>query len=104
MGTPGVVTTPWTWTALDRAGRALTISVDFNTSTRVISGGQVVRDAGCEYGHVYVGVGGDGLPDSTVGVFAVPFGSTNLNKPNFTSRGFSVIEDIVLSAQITAGA
>ena len=102
MGTPTLVS-PWTWSVTDSAGRALTISVDFSVSTRSISGGQVVRDAGCEYGHIYVGVGGDGAPETTTGVFAVPFGSTNLNKPNFTSRGFSTIEDLINSVQITAG-
>lgn len=102
MGTPGQEQSPWVWTAADYQGNAITISVTFNNSTRAITGGSVTRDAGCVYGHVYIGVGPDGTPNTSPDVYAVPFGTTNLNKNRFTNNGLNTIED-VLALQITAG-
>lgn len=102
MGTPGQEQSPWVWTAADYQGNAITVSITFNDSTRAISGGSVTRDPGCVYGHVYVGTGADGIPDDTPKAFAVPVGTTNLNKNRFTNNGLNTIED-VLALQITAG-
>lgn len=96
------MTSPWIWTAADYLGRRIQISVAFNNSTFAITAGSTVfRDADCLYTKVYIGLGGDGTPE-TAQVFSVPAGTTNLPRSAFTSNGLSTIQD-VLALNITAG-
>jgi hypothetical protein len=102
MGTPGTINSPWVWQALDYQNNAITITINFNNSTRALTGGKVVRDAGCVYGTVYIGQGADGTPNTAPDKFAVPTGTTNLTANQLKRNGLATIEN-VLALQITAG-
>ena len=93
---------PWLWSAPDYLERAITLTVNFNNATRALQNSTVVRDAGCLYGHVYIGLGADGTPDTTTKSFAVPVGTTTLTANQLGNKGLNTIDD-VLALQITAG-
>lgn len=101
-GTPVPWVSPYVWVSPDVDGNVIQLTVNFNNATLAIGNGSVFRDPACRYVHVYVGLGPDGTPDTTAQVFAVPAGSTNLNKNQFSAQGFSTLTD-VLATQITAG-
>lgn len=101
-GGPGIAHPPYIWPAADYLGRAITITVNFDDGTRLLSGASIDRAAGCLYSHLYIGKGVDGSPNSTTKSFTVPFGTTNVTQAQMNSRGFTTIEDF-LALQITAG-
>lgn len=101
-GTPTPPTSPYVFSAIDYKDLALTITVNFNNSTGAITNGTVVRDPGCVYQHVYLGVGPDGTPDTSPNVFTVPSGTLNISAKQFAANGFNTISDIT-AQQITAG-
>lgn len=101
-GTPVPWTSPYVWQAPDVDGNVVRLTVTFNNATLAIQSGQVFRDPACRYAHVWIGLGPDGTPDTSPQTFAVPAGSTNLNKNQFSSQGFDTLTD-VLATQITAG-
>lgn len=95
---------PWEWQALDVEGDAIRITVEFDNTTRVITGITTFRDAGCAYTRILIGVGADGIPDDTDKIVNVPAGTTVLSKGqinNLAGRGVRTVED-VLALQITA--
>lgn len=96
MGTPGVQQSPWSVAFPDYQGNAITITLTFNNSTRALTGGTVVRDAGCVYSTIVIGD-----PATTQMTFQVPFGSTTLKANQLSNKGLNTIED-VLALQITA--
>lgn len=96
------VTSPWSTTIPDNFGKIIRITVNFNNTTRVISGANVFRDADCQWTHIYIGLGANGTPETTDKVFTVSAGSTNLTANQLSQRGLNVIEDIT-NLQITAG-
>jgi hypothetical protein len=96
------LTSPWVWSAADYLGRTITITSNFNNATRALQASSVVRAAGCLYGHLYIGLGGDGTPDSTTKSFAVPVGTTSITANQMSAKGLNTIDD-VLALQITAG-
>lgn len=98
----GTTPNPWVYEAGDYQGNMIRITVTFDSVTRVLSGASVFRDPACVYHKIYIGLGGDGRPDSTPHVFTVPSGTTAINKTTLNASGFTVIED-VLALQITAG-
>jgi hypothetical protein len=93
---------PWVWAARDFQGSAITITVNFNNNNRALQNSSVVRDAGCLYSHIYIGLGPDGTPNSTPHTFTVPFGTTQITAGQFSAVGLNTIDDI-LALQITAG-
>jgi hypothetical protein len=93
---------PWVWEADDYQGNSIIITVTFNNSTRVLSGATVVRQAGCVYGTIFIGVGSDGTPNTAPDQFAVPVGSTRVTANQLKRNGLTTIEN-VLALQITAG-
>jgi hypothetical protein len=103
MARGDVLVSPWVWQTLDYQGNALTITVPFNDSTRaLVNSTTVVRDAGCVYGHLYIGTGTDGTVETTTHSFAIPVGTTTVNARQMGNKGLNTIED-VLTLQITAG-
>ena len=99
----GPLQSPFTYdSGIDANGKHITITIPFNNATRAILSGQVVRDNGCLYRKILIGLGADGSPDSTTHSFTVPNGTTNITAGQFSAFGFDVIEDI-LALQITAG-
>lgn len=95
-------TSPWVWQAPDNFGNIIRITVTFNEATRALTGATVFRDAGCQWNHIYLGLGADGTPDSTAAAFTVPAGTSSVTTNQLRQRGLDVIEDIQ-ALQITAG-
>lgn len=97
------LTSPYVYEAGDYQGKVIRITVTFDNATRAITGCTVHRDAGCVYNNIYVGLGGDGTPNSTTKSFKnIPTGDTVIPVSQLVNQGLTVIEDI-LALQITAG-
>lgn len=86
----------------DYLHRAITITVNFNNVTRSIVNATVVRDVGCLWTKLLIGIGADNTPDSTTRKVNVPVGTTNIGKGAFTGFGVDTIEEFQ-AYQITAG-
>lgn len=86
----------------DYLSRAITITVNFNNVTRVIVNAVVVRDTGCLWTKLLIGIGADNTPDSTTRKLNVPFGTTNVGKAALSNFGVDTIEEFQ-AFQITAG-
>jgi hypothetical protein len=102
-GDPTPRTSPWVQIFGDYLNRTIRITVTFDEGTRAITGITVSRDAGCLFSHILIGLGADGVPDSTDKSVAVPFGTTTLTAQQINvlaNHGLSTIEDI---PNITAG-
>jgi hypothetical protein len=94
---------PWITRFDDYLRRAITVTVSFNDATRVITGATVVRDAGCLWTKLLIGLpAGGGRPDDTDFKVTVPVGTTNVGPAVFAARGFSTIEQL-RTVQMTAG-
>lgn len=91
------ISSPWIYQATDYRGSIIRITITFDNTTRVITGGTVFRDAACVYTKIYLGD-----PATTLKVFTVAAGTTNLNVNQLNNNGLNVIED-VLATQVTAG-
>jgi hypothetical protein len=101
-GGGGPIQTPWVQQFEDYVGAAIRITVDFDNTTRAITGGTAYRDASCLMTKILIGLGPDGTPDTTETQFTVPAGTTEIPGSAFSDLGLSTIED-VLALQITAG-
>jgi hypothetical protein len=95
-------TSPWVWEASDYQGRAIRITVTFDNTSRALSGATLFRASGCLFGHIYIGTGPDGSPNTTTKSFVVPVGTRTATAAQMATVGLNTIEDI-LSYQITAG-
>jgi hypothetical protein len=105
MGPPTPATSPIVWEAPDYQSNVIRITITFNTGTRAITGITVFRDAACVYTKIYVGLGGDGTPDSSTRKVTVPAGTTVLNAGQLSAlagAGLATAEDFQ-AANITAG-
>lgn len=96
---------PFVYDTADYLDRHLTITINYDNSTRALINATVHRDAGCMYKKIYVGLGADGTPDSTTHVFSVPNleGDRNITAAGLTAAGLNVIEDVYALGQIAAG-
>lgn len=97
-----VLQSPWVSRFADYLDRAITVTVNFNNATRAITGAVLVRDAGCLFTKLLIGVPAVGAPDDTDFKVNVPVGTTNVGANVFTSRGFTTIEQLQ-ALNITAG-
>lgn len=105
MGERTPAISPWVQEFGDYQGRAIRITVTFDTGTRAITGISVFRAPGCLFTKILIGVGVDGVPDSTDKAINVPAGTTVLTAQQLTAlsnKGLSTIEDFE-ALQITAG-
>lgn len=94
---------PWVSQFADYLDRAITVTVNFNNATRVITGATVVRDSGCLFTKLLIGLpAGGGRPDDTEFKVTVPVGTTNVGAAVFAARGFGSIEQL-RTVQMTAG-
>jgi hypothetical protein len=93
---------PYIWSANDPLGNPLTISVAWRSSTRALQNTTVTRDPACSLGHIYIGLGPDGTPNTSPNAYAVPTGSTTITASTLSKNGLNTIDD-VLALQITAG-
>jgi hypothetical protein len=93
---------PWVWSANDPLGNTLTISIPWNANTQALQNATVTRATGCTLGHIYIGVGADGTPNTSANAYAVPVGSSTVTANTLGKNGLNVIND-VLALQITAG-
>lgn len=99
---PPLMTSPWVWESGDYREKIIRISVGFDPITRLVLSVQVYRDPDCVYGRVYIGLGADGTPNSTINTVPVPIGNTSIGAAPLRRNGLSTIDDI-LKLQITAG-
>lgn len=83
------------------------ITVSFDNVTRQIAGAQVFRSADCLWTKIFLGLGVDGSPNSTLKVFDLSgFSGTRLISANTMSKppyNVNTIEDFLAAGQITAG-
>lgn len=86
----------------DYLQRAITITVNFDNATRSIINAVVVRDTGCLWTKILIGLGTDGTPDSSTRKVTVPVGTTNVGKAVFTGFGVDTIEQFQ-AYNLTAG-
>lgn len=73
--------------------------------TRLIVSITTHRDVGCDWSHIFVGLGPDGSPNTSPRQWSVPEGDTNMIQNLLTflaTNGLSTIDDL-LTNQITAG-
>jgi hypothetical protein len=98
------ISSPWTYEQPDIHGLKIRATFSFDNVTRALTGLVVYRDPGCLKTTIYLGVGPDGLVESTGAnnTFVVPDGTTNITANQMRQRGFNTIED-ALAAQITCG-
>lgn len=98
------ISSPFTWQQSDTTGKVIRAVFSFNDATRALTGATVYRDPGCLKTTVYIGVGPDGLVESTGAnnTFVIPDGTTNITSGQMAARGFNTIEE-VLATQMTAG-
>lgn len=95
-------TSPWTYTAPDYVGNAITIAVSFDEITLALKGAEASRDVDCMYRNIYIGLGTDGSVDSTPRKITIPARTSSVSKAKLSNFGFETIAD-VMALQITAG-
>lgn len=91
---------PWVWDSRDYLGRAITITVPFNNTTRALQTATVTRDPGCMYTKIVFDVPSSGTSKR----LAAPTdaqGDRTYSPGQMSGQGLNVIED-VLALQITA--
>lgn len=98
----GITTSPWVFQCVDRNNVPFKATFNFNTSTRALTSCVVARNAGCLYTQLWLGLGSDGTPNTTVDAFNAPSAITNLGAATLATAGLSTIDD-VLAIQITCG-
>jgi hypothetical protein len=89
----------------DYVGKVIRITVTFNETTRVLSGITVFRDPDCLFTRILIGLGDDGIPDTSTRTVDVPSGTTVLSNAQLNAlknRGLNTIEEFT-AYQITAG-
>ena len=93
---------PWAYTTADANGLVLSVTFTFDNITFTVLTITGHKDAGCAYSNFYMGVGADGIPDSTATKLAIPQGDALMALALFTGLGLTTIND-VLAHQVTAG-
>lgn len=98
--------TPWVYdSGADANGNHVSITINFVNATGVLQNAVLHRDAGCLYKNIYIGVGGDGRPDTTVQRFGIGNleGDRNITAVGLNGAGLTTISDVIALGQITAG-
>jgi hypothetical protein len=97
--TRGVWVSPWTYRATDYLGRAVAVSIPFNTTTLAIINPGLTgnREAGCLYDRVIIG-----RPDGVYKVFPIPEGALSVTRTQLSNQGFDTIQQVV-DAEFTLG-
>lgn len=101
VGPPPV--SPYTYTARDYQGLAITITFNYDNTTRVLQNSSIHCDSGCVYSTIYIGVGTDGSVQDSTHKIPVPQGqgSRTFSAGQLAAIGLNTIDDI-LTSQITA--
>lgn len=90
---------PWKWAASDYQGKTISITVNYNNTSRALTSAQIVRQQGCLYGRIYFDEPDSGRDK----VLTVADGATrNFTANQMRQQGLDTIED-VMALQITAG-
>lgn len=93
---------PWTYESADYQGNAITFTVVFDEATLDITSARIDRDPGCMYTKIFLGVGGDGSPNSSTRQFSVGQSTGHIVSPaELNSAGISTFTDL-LQVQVTA--
>jgi hypothetical protein len=101
---PGAPTSPYVIDIPDNFDLHVTLTFTFNNSTQALTGASLTRDDGCQWNKIYVGLGGDGTPDTTPRTFDVSglIGTRAVSTGQLAHIGLNTLAD-VLSFQVTAG-
>lgn len=102
----GVPVSPWTYdSGADYQGNHVSIVINYDNTTRALINATLHRDPGCVYKKIYIGLGPDGMPDSTTHVFGIGNleGDRNVTAAGLAGVGLNTIEDVNALGQITAG-
>jgi hypothetical protein len=101
----GTLANPWHWdSGLDANGKLIGVDVTWNSATRALVSATAHRDTGCLYTKIFIGLGPDGIPNTSPEVFDLTgfTGSKTFSAAQMASVGLHTIDDII-STQITAG-
>lgn len=105
MGVPTPAVSPYVQEFGDNFDKVIRITITFNNANRNITGISLFRDADCQWTHILIGLGTDGIPDHSDKAIVVPAGTTTLTAQQLNvlaNRGLAQIEDIE-PLNITAG-
>jgi hypothetical protein len=93
---------PWTYESADYLGRAITFTVNFNEQTLDITSARIDRDPGCMYTKIFLGIGGDGSPNSSTRQFSVGQSTGHpVAQAELAAAGISTFTDLI-QVQVTA--
>lgn len=104
MAVPRPLTSPWVIEFGDYVGKVVRLTVTFD-GAHALTGATLYRDAGCQWTKILIGVGADGVPDSTPKRFDVSTlndASRTATPAQMAAVGLTTIEDVT-AFQITAG-
>jgi hypothetical protein len=89
----------------DANGNHVSITINYDNTTRALINCTLHRDADCLYKKIYIGLGEDGTPDTTTHVFGIGNleGDRNITATGLSAAGLDTIEDVMALGQITAG-
>lgn len=94
---------PWNYySTIDYLDRVMSITVNWNTSTRNITSMVVYREPGCLYSEILLGEEFDPtiarrIPDT------IPEGTTTITANQIRAVGITTIDDLKAAGQITVG-
>jgi hypothetical protein len=92
---------PWVPAFQDYLGRVISITVNFNNTTRALVNAVVHRDAGCLYTKIVFDNPGDAVKAKRLAAPADGQGDRTYTAAQLASQGLSTIED-AMAVQITA--
>jgi hypothetical protein len=98
----GETPNPYTYETTDSEERLFLVSFPWDAGTRALEDATTTRNEGCDFTRLLLGVGPDGVPDSTPMAFDVAEGTNPLTTATMAEVGVTTIDD-VLAQQITAG-
>lgn len=89
------------YSAGDFQGKIISITLNFDNTTRAMINATVFRDPDCVFRKLLIGTGADGSPDSSTRVVNVPAGTTVVPASTLALINLNTPEDF-LQFQITA--
>lgn len=104
--TGGVPVSPWRYdSGADYQGNHVSITINYDNTTRALINATLHRDAGCMYKRILIGVGADGSPEGSTHTFGIGNleGDRNITQAGLAAVGLNTIEDVTALGQITAG-
>lgn len=100
---PGIPEPPYFWQGADYADRIISVTIDYNQTTGVLTGATTTRADGCLFSRILIGVGAEsGSPEDAPHKIQCPVGVRNVSAGQLHAVGLDTYNDVI-SNQITAG-